>query len=61
MAFLIALGCLMVALFAVASVIVGILAAVGLLDLSDYPSEPGPECPCSACRALPRRDWSRAY
>ena len=31
----------------------------GLLE--DDPSAPGVECPCAACRSLPRRDWSRAY
>lgn len=52
MVFLVALGGLMLALFAVAAAVSGILAAVGLLDLSDYPPPLRPDCPCAGCLAV---------
>jgi hypothetical protein len=61
MDFLFVFGCLMAAIFLVASVIVLFLAAVGLIDLDDHPSEPDPGCRCAAvlpCQLHPWRfDW----
>ena len=53
MVFLVALGGLLAVLFAIATAVGLVLAALGLVDPSPYPyPEPGPWCPCAGCRAV---------